>query len=96
MSDHDHHCPFLNRSDSRCGEHLKIDQLNHAFDHCFDVYAACPVYLDLLIERRTKNAETANRPTVQVNPAVLDRFERPNVSRIVQVQVRRSFAYRNA
>jgi len=96
MSDHDHHCPFLNRTDSRCAEHLKIDRLGHAFEHCFDVYAACPVYLDLLIERRTRSADTPAKPTLQVNKAVLQRMETPHVSRIVQVQVRRSLAYRNA
>jgi len=96
MSDHGHHCPFLNRTDSRCGEHLKIDRLDHAFEYCFDVYAACPVYLDLLIERRTKSADTQATPSMQVNQPVLQRMGTPHVSRIVQVQVRRSLAYRNA
>jgi len=84
MPDHGQHCPFLNRTDSRCGEHLKIDQLGHAFEYCFDVYAACPVYLDLLIERRTKSAD--------VQPKLSQRME-PNAPRIVQVTVRRSTAH---
>jgi len=100
MSEHGHHCPFLNRADSRCAENLKIDQLDHAFEYCFDVYAACPVYLDLLIERKTKNADTAPRsntkPLMHVNRMSLQRTESPNVSRIVQVTVRRSLAHRNA
>ncbi len=97
MSDHDHHCPFLNRSDARCGDHLKIDKLDHAFEHCFDVYAACPVYLELLIERRTKSADKLAKPALQlqVNRPVLERMGTTHVSRIVQVQVRRSLAYRN-
>ena len=85
MSDHGHHCPFLNRTDSRCAEHLKIDQLGHAFEYCFDVYAACPVYLDLLIERRTKNADA---PATQ-----LQRMEPIHAPRIVQVTVRRTPAH---
>jgi hypothetical protein len=96
MPDHEHHCPFLNRSDSRCGEHLKIDRLGHAFDFCFDVYAACPVYLELLIERRIKSADAPARPVLAVDRAVLERVGVPHASRVVQVQVRRSLAYRNA
>jgi hypothetical protein len=88
MSEHGH-CPFLNRTDKRCGEHLNLESLDHAFEHCFDVYAACPVYLELLIERRTRG-ET-DRPALQVVRPVVERM-RPNVSRVVQVTVRRSLA----
>ncbi len=96
MSELGHHCPFLNRADSRCAEHLKIDRLDHAFEFCFDVYAACPVYLDLLIERRTKSADRLEEPAAQTLPAV-QHNRTPHVSGIVQVQVRRrTLAYRNA
>jgi hypothetical protein len=88
MSEHGH-CPFLNRTDQRCGEHLTVNSLDHAFEYCFDVYAACPLYLELLIERRTKGE--ADRPAPQVQRSVVDRM-RPNVSRVVQVTVRRSLA----
>src|SRR5689334_18570645 len=46
------HCPFLNRSDSRCCESFKLDRLQHAFKFCFDKYKTCPVYADLLSERQ--------------------------------------------
>ena len=92
MADHGH-CPFLNRTDTRCSEHLTIESLGHAFEHCFDVYAACPLYLELLIERRTRGE--ADVPRLEVKRDLAERMK-PNVSGIVQVQVRRSFAYRNA
>lgn len=48
------HCPFLNRSDHRCSSFLSLDRIAHAFDHCFGDYKACPVYLELLLERRVR------------------------------------------
>src|SRR3954451_12536994 len=56
MDEHDcgEHCPFLNRSDRRCSSFLSLDRINHAFDHCFGEYKACPVYLELLVERRVR------------------------------------------
>jgi hypothetical protein len=48
------HCPFLNRSDRRCASFLKLDRLAHAFDHCFGEYKSCPMYLELLAERRVR------------------------------------------
>jgi hypothetical protein len=50
------HCPFLNRCDSRCGQFFRIDKLGHAYRHCFDNYKSCPVYFDLLVERRARRA----------------------------------------
>ena len=54
MSDRADHCPFLNRADSRCAAHFCLDRLNHAFKYCFDRYTACPVYTQLLMERRIR------------------------------------------
>jgi hypothetical protein len=48
------HCPFLNRSDRRCSDKLSLDRIAHAFDHCFGEYKDCPVYLELLVERRVR------------------------------------------
>jgi hypothetical protein len=56
-SDRGQHCPFLNRTDSRCGSHFTLERLEHAFDYCFDRYTACPVYLELLVERRVRRGE---------------------------------------
>ena len=68
------HCPFLNRADCRCGEHLNIEDLGFAFRHCFDRYKACAVYVDLLVERQLRRGEAAedlehvgDRPLVQVS-----------------------------
>ena len=54
MSDHGHHCPFLNRSDARCSQNFSLDRLNNTYDYCFGQYAACSVYLELLVERRVR------------------------------------------
>jgi hypothetical protein len=56
-SDRGQHCPFLNRTDSRCGSHFTLERLEHAFEYCFDRYNACPVYLELLVERRIRRGE---------------------------------------
>ena len=48
------HCPFLNRSDRRCSAFLSLDRIAHAFDYCFGGYKACPMYLEMLAERRVR------------------------------------------
>lgn len=52
------HCPFLNRRDARCGEHLKLDELSHAFAFCFGSPAGCPVYVELTFERQVRRARS--------------------------------------
>lgn len=59
MSDREHHCPFLNRADSRCSGFFSIEQLQHAFEHCFNAYRACAVYQELLVERQARRCEAA-------------------------------------
>jgi hypothetical protein len=56
MADDDcgEHCPFLNRSDRRCSAFLSLDRIAHAFDYCFGGYKSCPMYLELLAERRVR------------------------------------------
>ena len=68
------HCPFLNRADPRCSNHFSLDSLDHAFAYCFGQYQQCPVYGELLSERRRwrgdalSRAEDADalRPVIQV------------------------------
>jgi hypothetical protein len=62
------HCPFLNRTDERCSTHFRLDHLRQAFDHCFDRYHACPVYRELLVERRLRR--TAASAVLQVRSAM--------------------------
>lgn len=57
MCAHDHHCPFLNKADTRCSENFQLNNLEHAFEYCFDQYQACPVYLERLVERRVRRIE---------------------------------------
>jgi len=61
MTTQGHHCPFLNRADSRCSRHFSLDNLDHAFDFCFDYYTGCSVYLELLAERRVMRARGQGR-----------------------------------
>jgi hypothetical protein len=50
------HCPFLNRADARCANHFSVDRLGYAFDFCFGSYKNCPTYLEMLVERRVRQA----------------------------------------
>src|SRR5918999_747040 len=61
MSDREHHCPFLNRADHRCSDFFSIEQLQHAFEHCFHTYKACAVYQELLDERQARRGQVAAR-----------------------------------
>jgi hypothetical protein len=54
MSEHESHCPFLNRSDYRCSNHFSLDKLDRAFDHCFGEYQVCPTYREMLTERQSR------------------------------------------
>jgi hypothetical protein len=63
MSNHESHCPFLNRADSRCANHFSLDKLDRAFDHCFGAYQSCPTYSEMLSERRDRQSAEGHRVT---------------------------------
>lgn len=44
-------CPFLDDDDADCGRHFTLDQIGHAYQLCFNHYAACPLYYRLLKKR---------------------------------------------
>jgi len=77
------HCPFLNRSDYRCSDKLRLDHIDHAFDYCFGDYKACPVYLEQLAERRVRRVcglLTSQEPVSnQTNPDAIRPARRPLV-----------------
>ena len=81
MPDTVEHCPFLNRSDERCAENFNIDHLQHAFRFCFGRYKTCPSYIELLVERRIRRGEAAERmaASAAVNHAN-DRFVELTIS----------------
>ncbi len=54
MSEHESHCPFLNRADYRCSNHFSLDKLDRAFTHCFGEYQSCPTYREMLTERQSR------------------------------------------
>jgi hypothetical protein len=82
------HCPFLNRADDRCGDHFSLDSLEHAFRYCFDRYKACPVYLELLVERRVRRVTGA---VIEADlPAEVERPHAP--SPFVQVRLPARYA----
>ena len=61
MDAHGQHCPFLNRSEPRCSENLSLEDLRHAFSHCFGEYQECPAYAVLLDERETRRYASVRR-----------------------------------
>jgi hypothetical protein len=61
------HCPFLNRTDPRCGSHFTLERMEHAFAYCFDRYSECPVYSDLLVERRVRRGEADRLATLTIS-----------------------------
>ena len=88
MATHDcgEHCPFLNRSDRRCSSFLSLDRIAHAFDHCFGEYKSCPVYLELLVERRVRRLCGLLSPAEQDSGQTDGQFRRP----VVQLTVGQS------
>lgn len=52
-------CPFIDRIDHRCSSNFSLERLNHAFDHCFDNYKACPLFQEMMAERRLRRVMTA-------------------------------------
>ena len=63
MSDREHHCPFLNRSDNRCSRFFSMHDMQHAFEHCFNAYQSCGVYRELLAERQARRGQAAGHVT---------------------------------
>jgi hypothetical protein len=65
------YCPFLNRADWRCSDHFKLDGLRQAYSFCFDRYKKCPLYLQLLIERRVKRSDAAEKNREDENAPIV-------------------------
>jgi hypothetical protein len=65
MSDHVHHCPFLNRADVRCSDNFSLDRLDHAFSLCFGRYTTCPAYRELFVERSVRRSHSLRGHDVQ-------------------------------
>ena len=84
-------CPFLNRSDRRCSSFLSLDRIAHAFDHCFGEYKTCPVYLELLVERRVRRLCGLLSPAEQGAGQTDGQHRRP----VVQLTVGQSHAAAN-
>ena len=49
-------CPFIDRVDHRCPSYFSLERLDHAFDVCFDRYKSCPLFRELMAERRMRRA----------------------------------------
>jgi hypothetical protein len=47
-------CPFIERVDHRCSSYFSLERLDHAFEVCFDQYKACPLFQQMMAERRMK------------------------------------------
>ncbi len=44
-------CPFIDKADAQCAEHLTFRNLSRAFAHCAGRYATCPIYQRLCAEK---------------------------------------------
>lgn len=75
-------CPFVNRADARCSEHLTMGGMGYAFEHCFSKYESCPLHAELMQER--SGSLVAARVGGQAEPAVEVR-----VQQIAQGRLRR-------
>src|SRR3954451_21911814 len=56
-------CPFIERVDHRCSSSFSLERLDHAFEVCFDQYKACPLFQQMMVERRMQRhgADSAGR-----------------------------------
>ena len=88
MSDR-HHCPFINRADARCSHNFTLDRLQQAYGLCFNSYHACPVFVELLAERRIRRGENISITARNVSHAGTN-------GQLVQVQVSAGYAKRTA
>jgi len=43
-------CPFAERSDPRCGRHLRLDDLAWAFSRCVEHPTTCPIYWEITLD----------------------------------------------
>lgn len=91
MSDRGHHCPFINRADARCSHNFTLDRIEQAFDLCFSSYHACPVFVELLAERRIRRGDNISITARDVAHAAV-----ANDGELVQVQVSAGYAKRTA
>ena len=92
--EHPQQCPFIERVDHRCSCNFSLERLDHAFDVCFDRYKSCPLYRELMAERRTKRGkhEAADHPSDIVPTlwvATPESKAAHAASRFVQVRVAR-------
>ncbi len=55
-------CPFIDKAYARCAAQMTFRNLSHAFAHCADRYAACPVYQRFIAEKCTHDqVQSASR-----------------------------------
>lgn len=66
----DFECPFVDRYDARCAQHLTMGGLGYAYRHCFAEFASCPVYAELMAEEREPAARRRVEVTVHRKPLV--------------------------
>ena len=37
-------CPYIDKADTRCSDHLTFRNVGHAFEYCAGKYCSCPVF----------------------------------------------------
>ncbi len=54
-------CPLIDCEESRCAEHLKLDNIDYAVAVCGNDFTQCPVFWDVMTRLRDESA--AKRPS---------------------------------
>lgn len=91
MSDRGHQCPFINKADTRCSHNFTLERIEQAFEHCFSSYHACPVFVELLAERRIRRGDNITITARNVAHAAAAAN-----GELVQVQVSANYSKRTA
>ena len=86
MSEQVDQCPFLNRSDPRCGRHFRLENLQNAFRYCFGAFETCPQYAQLLMERRARRGGVRGE-VVTVGEEAVNEWSTPRQRVVVEVTV---------
>jgi hypothetical protein len=94
MSSNARYCPFLNRADSRCGDAFSLDHLDCTFKYCFGRYTSCPVYAELLIERKARRSAAEQHPEAEQHgdpqtSEIDEQHHNDDSDRVIQVTVHR-------
>ena len=50
-------CPFVDAAEAHCADHLTLDHLALALEHCADRFHECPVYREMTNDARHRQPD---------------------------------------